>query len=56
MGDALSEGTPDELPVHEVCISAFEMDVYEVTNAEYAECVVDVGTSPSGHINRVCPP
>jgi formylglycine-generating enzyme required for sulfatase activity len=28
-----------ECPVHNVCISAFEMDVHEVTNAEYAECV-----------------
>jgi formylglycine-generating enzyme required for sulfatase activity len=39
MGDALGEGMPNELPVHNVCISAFEMDVHEVTNAEYAECV-----------------
>ncbi|MEW6441840.1 MAG: SUMF1/EgtB/PvdO family nonheme iron enzyme [bacterium] len=31
----------DECPVHEVCISAFEMDFHEVTNAEYGECVTD---------------
>jgi len=42
MGDAFNEGNPDESPVHNVCITAFEMDVHEVTNAEYAECV-DVG-------------
>jgi len=33
-GDAFSEGNADELPVHNVCVSAFEMDVHEVTNAE----------------------
>ena len=34
-------------PVHNVCISAFEMDVYQVTNAEYAECVAaGVCTAP----------
>jgi len=40
MGDAFSEGTADELPVHTVCVSAFEMDVHEVTNAEYYACVL----------------
>jgi len=40
MGDAFSEGAGDERPVHSVCISAFEMDVHEVTNAEYSACVV----------------
>ena len=39
MGDHFGEGDLDELPVHDVCISAFEMDVHEVTNAEYADCV-----------------
>jgi len=32
-----------ECPVHNVCITAFEMDVHGVTNAEYAECVADGG-------------
>ncbi len=42
MGDALGDGNPDvEGPVHNVCISAFEIDFHEVTNAEYAECVDD---------------
>ena len=41
MGDAFTEGSLDELPVHNVCISAFEMDVHEVTNAEYKACVDD---------------
>jgi formylglycine-generating enzyme required for sulfatase activity len=43
MGDHFAEGDGDELPVHEVCISVFEMDVHEVTNAEYAACVADSG-------------
>jgi formylglycine-generating enzyme required for sulfatase activity len=47
MGDAFSENDDDELPVHNVCISAFEMDVHEVTNAEYKACVDDGGcTAP----------
>ena len=47
MGDHFGEGNSDELPVHNVCISAFEMDVHEVTNAEYAECVAGGGcTAP----------
>ncbi len=48
MGDAFAEGDDDELPVHNVCISAFEMDKHEVTTAEYAACVADGGcTVPS---------
>jgi formylglycine-generating enzyme required for sulfatase activity len=48
MGDSFSQGQADELPVHNVCISAFEMDVHEVTNAEYADCVgTGVCTPPS---------
>ncbi|MFC1889201.1 formylglycine-generating enzyme family protein [Thermodesulfobacteriota bacterium] len=39
MGDHFNEGDSDELPVHNVCISTFAMDVHEVTNAEYAKCV-----------------
>jgi len=39
MGDHLGAIISDELPVHTVCISAFEMDVHEVTNAEYTACV-----------------
>ena len=43
MGDSYSEGGSDELPVHEVCITGFYMDVYEVTNGQYAACVDDGG-------------
>jgi len=45
MGDAIDEGNPDELPVHTVCLSRFYMDVHEVTNARYKECV-DAGVCP----------
>jgi formylglycine-generating enzyme required for sulfatase activity len=41
MGDAFDEGESHELPVHNVCISAFQIDVYEVTNLQYIECVDD---------------
>ncbi len=46
MGDTFAEGWPDELPVHNVCLSAFEMDIHEITNAEYAECVADSICTP----------
>ncbi len=46
MGDPFAEGWLDELPVHEVCLSAFEMDIHEITNAEYAECVAGGGCTP----------
>ena len=39
MGDSFNEGKADELPVHQVCLSAFRMDDHEVTNSEYTECV-----------------
>lgn len=46
MGDSFSEGTSDELPAHNICLSAFEMDVHEVTCGEYAKCVDDGGCAP----------
>ncbi|MDD5224894.1 MAG: SUMF1/EgtB/PvdO family nonheme iron enzyme [bacterium] len=38
MGDAFNEGDPDELPLHHVCVSAFQIGVHEVTNAQYKIC------------------
>ena len=32
MGDVYGGGEPNEQPVHELCISAFEMDEHEVMN------------------------
>ncbi|MDD5223441.1 MAG: formylglycine-generating enzyme family protein [bacterium] len=39
MGDAFNEGSSVEWPVHNVCVSAFQMDIYEVTNAQFKACV-----------------
>jgi formylglycine-generating enzyme len=36
MGDIQGDGEPNELPVHDVTLSGFEMSIYEVTNAQYA--------------------
>ena len=37
MGDPWSEGTADELPVHDVYVSSFYVDLFEVTNQQYAD-------------------
>ena len=40
-----------EEPVHEVYISDFYMDVYEVTNAEYEQCVTERACDPPLQVN-----
>ena len=37
MGDLTGDGSSDEKPVHEVCVSGFSMGKYEVTNAQYRQ-------------------
>ncbi len=39
MGDMFNEGLASEQPVHSVYISAFYMDIYEVTNQQYADAL-----------------
>jgi len=59
MGENRWDGDDRDLPVHNVCISPFEMDVHEVTNAEYKACVDDGGcTAPafSSSYTRTPPP
>ena len=50
MGDAFSEGSADELPVHNVCLSSFQISKYEVTNSQYKACVdAAVCSAPSNN-------
>jgi serine/threonine-protein kinase len=49
MGDAFGEGPPNEVPVHEVCLSKpYYLDAREVTNKDYAACVDAKVCTPPG--------
>ena len=52
MGDPFNEGTTYERPVHTVLVDDFYIDVYEVTNAMYADFLNAVGkhVGETGHI------
>lgn len=41
MGSNDKKAYDDEKPIHKVTLDAFWMDMYEVSNAQYAECVAD---------------
>jgi formylglycine-generating enzyme required for sulfatase activity len=45
-------GFADERPEHPVLLDAFYMDIYEVTNVKYRECVNAGGCTPSGSSRR----
>jgi len=45
MGDVFGGGSVNELPGHSVTISSFQMDQYEVTVADYKNCVTLGGCS-----------
>lgn len=51
MGDAFNEGQIDELPVHNVCITGFDLDIHEVTNVQYEDCVDDGGCEPPSFVS-----
>jgi len=42
-------GRPDEQPAHRVYLDAYEMDRYEVTNAQYRRFVLEGGGRPPRH-------
>jgi formylglycine-generating enzyme required for sulfatase activity len=46
MGDQFGDGLPDELPVHEVCLSDFFISKYEVTQGQWLQVM---GDNPSQH-------
>jgi len=39
MGDPFNEGDADELPVHDVSLSSYYIDKFEVTNQQYADAL-----------------
>ncbi|MFA6471082.1 MAG: SUMF1/EgtB/PvdO family nonheme iron enzyme [Candidatus Latescibacterota bacterium] len=45
MGDVENAGTSEERPVHSVTLTGFEMSIYEITNAQYAQFLNDAKAS-----------
>lgn len=43
MGDVFGDGEPDERPVHEVCVSDFQLGTYEVTVGQFRQFVDATG-------------
>ena len=51
MGSDAGEGAADEMPEHLVWLSAYDIDLYAVTNSEFADFLNDYGSniSPEGY-------
>lgn len=47
-------GEPDERPVHNVNLSQFSIDIYEVTNAQYDSCIKAGRCSPAHYEDGKC--
>jgi formylglycine-generating enzyme required for sulfatase activity len=47
-------GDQDEQPVHTVILDSFKMDVHEVTNAEYEQCVKAGKCVPAHYDDNTC--
>ncbi|MCK6629461.1 MAG: bifunctional serine/threonine-protein kinase/formylglycine-generating enzyme family protein [Anaerolineae bacterium] len=46
-----SAGQPNEAPEHEVSLSAFYLDIFEVSNAHYRACVEGGGCTPGNKVD-----
>jgi len=51
MGSDPGEGDPDEEPEHQVTLSSFAIDKYEVTNNRYRMCVIEGTCTPPKYPN-----
>src|SRR4030042_411332 len=53
VGDPFNEGLVDERPVHAVYLDAFYIDIYEVTNAQYARFLNEYGKTTAQTENEL---
>jgi formylglycine-generating enzyme required for sulfatase activity len=51
-----NEGQSDELPVHPVSLDAFRISEYEITNAQYAQCVQSSACDEPGGLQHYSDP
>lgn len=53
MGSPNGIGNPDEKPEHSVTLSGFSISKYEITNAQYATFMNDIGAAINGSFNGI---